>query len=75
MNVAAEGVVLHDGLEIFLLHFFGGHEEELGFDLWFALDRGRATLQKGQLKMLPSTSLRQHFQQTSVWLQGGNIQI
>ncbi len=40
----------------------------------FVLDDGRVTLQKGQMKMLPSTSLRQHFQQTSLWLQGGRIQ-
>jgi len=30
------------------------------------------TLQKGQLKILPSTNFKQHFQHISRWLQGGN---
>jgi hypothetical protein len=62
--VAAKGVVVHDGVIVLLEHFFGGDEQELGFMFGSMLGIIGGTLQKGQLKVRPSISLRQHFQQT-----------
>lgn len=74
MYIASVGVLLHKSLKIVAFHLLSGDEEELRLGLGFVLNVFGGTLQKGQLKMLPSTSLRQHFQQIWVWLQGGRVQ-
>lgn len=73
--VASERTILHELLVVLKVHFICGDKEQLRFRLGFVLCGAGCTLQKGQLKMLPSTSFRQHFQQICLWLQGGIIQI
>ena len=59
-------------LECIFFHLFFIYEQYCRGALRWSLNINTCTLQYGQVKVLPSIRVAQHFQHIYLWLQGGN---